>query len=472
MRLKISRGTVVTPRGGFIADVVCEDDRIAAIEESGCRTRVDEEIDAKGRLVFPGIIDPHVHSRDPGFTEKEDFAHATRAPAAGGVTTIFEMPNVLPPCTSAEILTERAKQHEQYAFVDFCLWGMCLGRENIGELTDMLATGAIGIKLFWSYGIRRETFELVYGLEHEHGAVLPPPTPGEVADICSAVARVGGLVAAHCEERSLLESSARALGRRIDTYDDLLESRPDVAEATAVAIAAEISRSTSCRFHVLHLATARAAAVVAHAQRDGIRISAETCPHYLLLTKEDYARLGARMKLFPPVRDQADRHGLWTAISTGVISSLSSDHAPHTIAEKSGPLNDQPGGGIGVETLVPLMLNEMAEGRFTAEQLSWLLSESTARLYGLYPRKGVIQPGSDADITIVDPHREWTIDEKRLHSKNRVSIWHGTRCIGAPVTTIVRGQVVMQDRELIGSPTGVFIPRATAEPKARSAPTP
>jgi dihydroorotase len=178
------------------------------------------------------------------------------------------------------------------------------------------------------------------------------------------------------------------------------------------------------------------------------------------------------MKMFPPVREQTDREGLWSAMSAGVITSLSSDHAPHTVAEKSTPLSDQPGGSIGVETLLPVMLTAMARGRVTPERLSWLLSEGTARLYGVYPRKGAIQPGSDADLTIIDPQYEWTIDEAQLHSKNRVSIWHGTRCVGSPVATVLRGQIVMRNRHVIGSPRGAFIPRAAPNGNGTSARAP
>ncbi|WP_166396174.1 dihydroorotase [Rubrobacter marinus] len=149
MRLTVRNGTVVTPQGSYSADVECEDGRITALVAAGESSGADEEIDASGLLVFPGFIDPHVHSRDPGLTEKEDFAHSTRAAAAGGVTTIFEMPNAIPPVSDVSVFRERAEQHARVAFVDFGLWAISLGRENLGEVAALVEEGAVGVKLFW-----------------------------------------------------------------------------------------------------------------------------------------------------------------------------------------------------------------------------------------------------------------------------------------------------------------------------------
>lgn len=466
MRSKIVKGTVVTPAGRFQADVVAEDGVIRELAEPGRGGTADVEVDASGLLVFPGFIDPHVHSRDPGLTEKEDFAHSTRSAAAGGVTTLCEMPNAVPPVADAHTFHDRAAQHSEVASVDFGLWGISLGRENLGELRGLVEAGVVGIKLFWGYALNRTTRALVYNLADQppENLILPPGN-GDVYDIFREVAAAGGLLAAHCEDRGLIEASERALGHEIKTYDDLLAVRPDTAEATAIATAAEFARATGCRFHVVHVSSARGVEIVRRAQADGVGISAETCPHYLALTDEDYAQIGPKMKIYPPIRRRADREALWGGVNYGPISSIGSDHAPHTIEEKMRSLAAQPAGCVGVETLAPVMLGEMSAGRITPERLAYVCSEGTARVYGLYPRKGAILPGSDADFTIVDPGASWHIDDARLHSKHNLSPFNGREGRGRPVYAVLRGQVIMRDGEPEGEPTG----RPLRSERARSA---
>jgi allantoinase len=239
-------------------------------------------IEANGLLVFPGFIDSHVHSRDAGLTGKEDFAHSTRAAAAGGVTTILEMPNTIPPVADAATFRERAERYGRAAFVDFGLWGISLGTEGPDDLSGLVEEGVVGVKLFWGYELNRQTKQLVYNLADEPPEnVIQPPDNHEVLRIFKVMARAGGLQAAHCEDRDILEGAQRALGREIEDYRDLLASRPDTAEAVTVAVGAEFSRTTGCRFHVVHTSSARGVAVVRAAQAWGIQISAETCPQYL-----------------------------------------------------------------------------------------------------------------------------------------------------------------------------------------------
>lgn len=462
MRTAIVGGTIVSPSGSRRADVVCEDETIAAVCESVDGRRIvasaDVVIDADGLLVFPGFIDPHVHSRDPGATLKEDFAHSTRAAAAGGVTTILEMPNAIPPVTDASVLRERARVHGRSAFVDFGLWGLSLGKTNLGEIEGLFAAGAIGVKLFLGYALDAETLQLVYNPEPGR-AVVPPPGNADVLDVFFEIARVGGLLAAHCEDAAVLARASRDVADPVDPYEALVARRPSLAEAVAVATGIEFAAATGCQFHVVHVASGRAVELIRRARQEGIPISAETCPHYLTLTPTDFKELGATMKVYPPVRGPEDQAALWAGIADGTLGTVSSDHAPHTMEEKAAGFDAAPAGAIGVETLGPVMLDRMAEGGLSPERLSWILSEGAARLYGLFPRKGVIAPGADADLTLVDPQRSREVVNERLHTKQRDSPWRGRTLRASPVRALLRGRTIMEEGEPVGAPAGRFIAR-------------
>ena len=457
MRLRIANGTLVTSRGTFTGDVVCRDGTIEHVGGSD-GAPVDEQIDARGWLVFPGFIDPHVHSRDPGLTYKEDFEHSTRAAAAGGVTTLFEMPNAIPPVTTAALFEERAAQHGRVASVDFALWGLALGPENLADIAGLFEAGAVGVKLFWGYALNRQTRALVYNLADESAEnLIPPPDNGEVLELCREVARVGGLIAAHCEDRGVIEAAERSQRGPITTYAELLQIRPATAEAVSIAIATEICAATGCRFHVVHTASRSGIQAVRRAQREGLPLTAETCPHYLSFTEDDFAELGAMLKVYPPIRSQVDQAALWDAVRDGVITSIGSDHAPHTREEKELGIASAPAGVHGVETLPAVMVDAMLGDKITPEQLAWVTSEGTARLYGLYPRKGTLEPGADADFTLVDPQATTTVDRLRMHSKQHSSPWHGRILRGGIKMTVLRGEVIARDGEPVGAPRGRLV---------------
>jgi len=460
MRLLVQGGTVVSPDGRREADVLCEDERVVAVLEPGQPAEADERLDAGGLLVFPGFIDPHLHARDPGDVHKEDFAHATRAAAAGGVTTVLVMPNAVPPVTDAATFRRRAEEHGAVACVDFGLWGLSLGAANLEDVAGLFREGAVGVKLFWGYALDRQTKRLVYNAgDAAPEDVIPPAETGEVLRLFREVARADGLVAAHCEDRGILDVAQAWLGHAPRTYAEMLAARPDVAEASSVAVGIELARATGARFHVVHISSARATELVRRAQGDGVRVSAETCPHYLLWTAADCEGRDAATKAFPPCREEADREALWRAVGDGTVSSIGSDHAPHTLEDKLQPFSSAPAGMVAVETMAPLMIDRMVAGRLTAERLSWVLSEGTARLYGLYPRKGAVLPGADADLTLVDPAARWTVRGERLHSVQRHTPLEGAQLRGAPVAAVLRGAVVMADREPVGGARGRFVRR-------------
>ena len=449
----IRNGTVVESTGSFQADIRCSEGRVSAIERGLIARSEDHEIDATGCLVFAGFIDPHVHSRDPGQVHKEDFWHSTRAAAAGGITTVLEMPNALPPVTSPGVFAERAAYLARQAHVDFGLWALLMGDESTSDLVRLRSAGVVAGKLFWGYAFDRQSGSLVYSAASDPSPrMVPPASNGDVWHLLNNARDADLLVGVHCEDASVVRVAERTLGKPGNPLD-LAEARPAVAETVAVASLIELSRACAARVHVVHVSAGRSAELIRRAQADGVQVSAETCPHYLTL---DSARpgAGAEMRVFPPVRGGPEAASLWQALLDRTITSIGSDHAPHSLVERAGPFSQQPAGIVGVETMARVLCDQVSKGRISWEQLAWCLSEGTARLFGLYPQKGVLRVGSDADITLVNPQLHWTIKNQELHSKQPLSPWHGMQGRGAPVRTILRGEVVMDHGQLKGAPTG------------------
>jgi dihydroorotase len=299
----------------------------------------------------------------------------------------------------------------------------------------------------------------VYNLDDEAPEnLLLPPSNGVVLQTFQEVARTGGLLAAHCEDRDILAASERALGHPIETYGDLLAARPDTAESTSIAVAAEFSRATGCRFHVVHMASAKGVETVRSARQRGIPLTAETCPQYLTLTEDDYPRIGPMMKVYPPIRGQLDQDALWEGLNDGTIVSVGSDHAPHTLEEKARGFATQPAGAVGCETFGPVMTDALFREKTSIERFADVMSTSTAKLYGLYPRKGAIRAGSDADFTLVDASATRTVRNEELVAKQPVSPWNGFDLRGLPTAVVLRGEVAMRDGKPVGDRRGRFVP--------------
>jgi allantoinase len=299
------------------------------------------------------------------------------------------------------------------------LWGLALGAENLAALGQMKRAGIVACKLFWGFGFDRRSGALVYGAAVYGAAaehVSPSITNGELWKLCREAAALNLLLGIHCEDRGILESAGRTVGEITD-YEALNRARPIVAEAAAIRLVIEIAAATGARIHILHVSSGRGIELVRAARAGGVAVSAETCPQYLTLTSADYESVGPAMKVYPPIRDTANQDALWAGINDGTVTSVGSDHAPHSLKERSGPLAAQPAGAVSVETMVPVLMDAALRGRTTVERLAWLLAEGTARLYGVFPRKGSLLPGADADITLIDPEAAWLIDDAKLHSK-------------------------------------------------------
>lgn len=460
----IRNGKLVSSDTTVEGNIYIKDGKIAAVSREPLEGTADEITDATGYHVFPGFIDAHVHSRDPGATHKEDFFHSTRAAAAGGITTIFEMPNTNPPVDCVDNFYRQADHLQKRAYVDFALWAICLGKLNLRELQSLSDAGVIGFKFFWGYAINRKTYQLVYNYRPGMDDILPPPDEGQVFNMFQEVAKTGQRLAIHAENHELIQhltDRVKATGRT--DYEALLSARPNVVETTAIQTAIALARETGARLHILHVSTKEGVDLIRDAQREGLPVTAETCPHYLFLSKEDFARVGGEMKVYPLVKREEDQLRLWQGIREGTISYVGSDHAPHTEEEKDGDLWTIPAGMCGVETIGPLMIDAVRKNKITEQQLAALLSENPAKLFGIYPQKGSLQIGTDADLTIVDFSRTHEIRRERLHSKSKVTAYHGFRLQGAPVATIVRGKTVMKDGVIIGEPCGTIVKPSSSE---------
>lgn len=458
-------GALVRPTGIVKRDVVIKGSKIAAVEKAA-NTADAEIIDVTGRYVFPGFIDPHVHSRDPGMEAKEDFSHSTLSAAYGGITSILEMPNTIPPISSASVLEQRVAHFSKLAYVDFGIWGIALGRANLNELEGLFQAGAAAVKLFLGYGLNRETGALVTDPEaFDSDHVLLPPGIDEVFEIFETVGRLNGVVGVHCEDQEILQlmGTRRKESDQAILYSQLAAIRPAIAETLSVAMVLEIAKATGCRVHIVHTSAGRSVELVGAAQKAGVRATAETCPQYLTLTEEIMDRAVRPIKMFPPIRGRADQDALWEGIRDGTVQSVGSDHAPHTVEEKLQSLPAQPPGTIGVETMVRLVLNEVARGRGSLQNCAWVLSEGSARLYGIYPRKGSLAVGTDADIAVVDMAAPWRIEDNTLHSKNPVSPWNGVEGVGTPTITFLRGRPLLNDGQVASTPFGKYIPSTHAQ---------
>src|SRR5579884_2171063 len=407
-----------------------------------------EVIDAAGLHVLPGLIDPHVHFRVPGLEYKEDFDTGSQGAACGGITTVIDMPNVVPPTATVEAFQAKAAAARGRSYVDYGLYAVIV-EGNSDQILPLADAGVVGYKIFLG----------------ETVGAIPAPQDGEIIDAWRIVAQTGLRCGVHAEDNGIilyLRKKLQAQGRT----DPLahLESRPAVAEAEAISRAILFAREAGSKLMIFHMSAAEGVELVRRGKDSGVDVMGETAPHYLIMEAEDMVRmgLGSLLKVNPPVRSREHAEALWRGLLDGTIEVIGTDHAPHTPEEK---MAEQPMGDIwkalavwpGVETNVPLMLTQVSAGRMSLNHYVKVQAEGAARAWNLWPRKGHLGRGADADITIVDLQREGVIDKDKLHSKSKVTPFHGFRVRGMPVYTIVRGHVVMKHGELYGDPIGELL---------------
>ncbi len=447
--LLIKGGTAYTPEGARHADVLVADGVITRVEpglEPSGRV-----VDARGLYLLPGGVDVHVHSRDPGFPEKEDFASLTEAAAAGGVTVVVDMPNTVPAVDSAGVLEAKAALARSKARVDFGLWGLIRSSSTAQDLEEMAAAGAVGFKAYLAYSFSLSRKQVLYSPGVDDPDLEAPADYGTLARLAPAVARLGLPLAIHAEDPTVLA----AFQRPLLTYGDLLESRPPEAEAVALSAAAAVAREAGVHLHVAHLSSALGLQTAEDAMRVGTELTLETCPQFLLLSADDFDRVGSAMKMLPPIRTAADRAALVDGLRRGVISIVSTDHAPHTDEEKSRSFAEAPAGSPGVQTLY-LSCLQLAKDMGDVWLAPRWVSEAPARLVGLEQSKGAIAPGYDADIALVDPKGTTTVAAHEMRSRQRHSAMAGRRFDFEIREVFLRGELVGATHGRMVRPALVF----------------
>lgn len=438
MDIRIINGFIVA-KGNTLkqATIYADKGRIEKICEGEDKSiGVREEIDVGGCTVFPGIVDPHVHFDDPGFTSREDFGTGTRSAAAGGVTTIIDMPcTSLPPVINGDNFDHKLSIVKDKAYVDFAFWGgITPGQIENGsyerDLGDLKQRGIVGVKFYTVSGM--ETY---------------PRMPVPLMDAAFRRLKELNLVCAvHAEDYELVNLYSDYF-QRAGRKDPLswYEGRTYEAEPAAIWSVVGISEKVGNRLHIVHLSSKEGLHVVKWAKEHGVDISTETCPQYLLFTVDDFIKEGAVLKIAPPLRKQEDKEALWKGLKDGSIDFISTDHAAGVYPDEKSKESiwDNYAGIPGVQfSLSSVLTYGYHRGRLTLEDIQNLMSKNAAQRYGLYPQKGCIEVGSDADFAIVDLNREWIVTPDIMESKGKYSPLTEENLKSMVVKTMVRGKVV------------------------------
>ncbi|GHA24927.1 allantoinase [Devosia pacifica] len=432
MQLYIRNGRVVTETHEFEGGLLVESGRVAGLVEGNPDHAADEVIDAQGLLILPGLVDAHVHFSEPGRGHWEGFRTGSMAAAAGGVTTIAEMPlNASPPTIDEDALALKRIAARQ-SIVDYALWGGLVA-DNRAHLDGLQAGGVAGFKAFMCAS----------------STDFPRVNDSVMRGGMEQIAAFGSFLAVHAEDEDItgrLTADLRNAGRT----DRLAwgETRPVDAELTAIEAAISMARLTGARLHIVHISSAEGVDLVTAAKRSGLAVTAETCPHYLFFCEDDLVRIGPEAKCAPPLRSSARVEALWDRVLQGEIDVIASDHSPCLMAEKTAGDGDifRAWGGIsGLQSTLPAMLTAGRPRGLKLTDLVRMTTGNPSRLFGFHPRKGALAIGADADIVIVDPDAVFVLQAKDLYYRNQHSAYVGSAMRGKVKKTIRRGITIFND---------------------------
>ncbi|MEU6890896.1 allantoinase AllB [Streptomyces sp. NPDC046557] len=431
---------VITPEGTRAASVAVAAGKIVAVLPHEAEVPAGARLEDFGDdVLLPGLVDTHVHVNDPGRTEWEGFWTATRAAAAGGITTILDMPlNSLPPTTTVDHLRIKQDVARSKAHVDVGFWGGALP-DNVKDLRPLHDAGVYGFKCFLSPS----------GVDE-----FPQLDQEQLATSLAEITGFGGLMIVHAEDPHHLESAPQKSGPK---YADFLASRPRDAENTAIENLIAQARRLNARVHVLHLSSSDALPLIAAAKAEGVRITVESCPHYLTLTAEEVPDGASEFKCCPPIREAANQDLLWDALADGTIDCVVSDHSPSTADLKTGDFATAWGGISSLQLGLPAIWTEARKRGRTLEEVVRWMSTAPAALAGL-AAKGAIEAGRDADFAVLAPEETFTVDPAHLHHRNQVTAYAGKTLHGVVKSTWLRGTQIA-DHGTPTEPTGRLLER-------------
>ncbi len=439
--LRLTNGRIFYDGNVIEGDLEVSNGKIFSIGENRT-SEAEKVVDLDKKLVLPGIIDEHVHFRDPGYTHKANFKTESKAAAVGGITTVFEMPNTKPPVTNVQRFEEKKEIIDQKSFIDYALFAQ-IDQESV-ETTDIKELdekGVIGYKIF---------------MIPSGGGKDAIPHLGKIYSAMKKVKRTNKPLLFHTEKNELLEKfTEEAKNKDKSKLSYHMASRPPIVEELAAMELIKMNSEVGGKLLLPHSSSKGVVESACRSRSEGNKVYVETAPQYLLLTEDGLKDKGPFYKFNPPARSEEHVKFLWNGIKNGFIQTIGSDHAPHAEEEKEAGLEDiskAPGGAPGTEHMLSLMFTQVNEDKLTLEELVRLMSRNPSKLYGLFPNKGSLIPGTDADITIIDPDKEETIDPEKMYSNQKYTPFEGHEVKGVPEMTIVRGEIVMKDRKIQQGP--------------------
>ena len=413
--------------------IAIENGKIFKIGKETHMPAADEKTNLGNMLVLPGLIDVHVHLRDEGKAYKEDFCTGTKSAAAGGITTVLDMPNNDPVTMSSETLKNRIRIAESGSLVNVGFYSEF--PKDLEEMGDIIAQGAVGFKLYMTHQVG--------GLNIDDDEALQ--------EAFKKIAELNVPVAVHAEDKGLLIANEERL-KRANCHDAsaFLKAHSENVEIKAVENLLELNAKIGARLHFCHMTTEKGLNAVIEAKKSGRNVTCEVTPHHLFLSSADYKHYGLMLTIMPPLRGENNIEALWKGVNTGWVDVIGSDHAPHALREKSaGSVWDVEAGVPGLETTLPLMLTMVRKNRISLGHLVHLLSQKPAELFNLKDR-GKLTQGRNADLTVIDFKRKFKINASKFYSKAKFSPFDGWEVQGFPVKTFVNGLSVMDEKEIVG----------------------